>query len=548
MELALVLHAHLPWVRDPVHPASIEERWLFEALWESYLPLLEVLDRAAARGQRQVLALSLSPPLLAMLADAHLRAAFVDHVDAVESIAHAEIARAGAGLRADALRDHVARLRRARERFEVAGGDVARAFGDHHRAGTVELFTTAATHPLLPACTSAGHVAAQLSVARRALIAASGVEPLGLWLPECAYDPRLDGALSAAGVGWTVLDAHGVELARPRSPLGVHAPVMTPWGLAILAREPGAARRVWSRRDGYPGDPAYREHHRDLVDELSTEDLGRLAPPPGARSPIGLRPYRVTGAEAKEPYDPGAAAARVRAHASDFVAAASRTLAGAPRAAGAPPLLVAPYDAELFGHWWWEGPAFLDALLETLLHAGCPVRPTTPSERLARHPLAPVVEPAISTWGEGGHATVWAAADTAPMLRAIHVAERAVDGAFAELDGRGAAGGQGATGGACASAMRARDLAARELMLGAASDWAFLVRTGTNVGYARRRAAQHLARAGDLARRARAAVRGVPFDAEACHHLDLIEADGPPLAWFPRALLDAAWSTGATGT
>src|SRR5690606_39253284 len=195
-----------------------------------------------------------------------------------------------------------------------------------------------------------------------------GVAPAGLWLPECAYDPKLDAALAAGSVGWTVLDGHAIELGRPRSPLGVHAPVLAPAGFAVLGRDPGAARRVWSRQHGYPGDPAYREHHVDLVDELPPERLGALASPPGARSPVGLRPYRVTGPGAKEVYDPAAAAARVREHAGDFVDEARRSLEAAPRAGDAPPILVAPYDAELFGHRWWGGPAVRDAGLERLHH------------------------------------------------------------------------------------------------------------------------------------------------------------------------------------
>jgi len=246
----------------------------------------------------------------------------------------------------------------------------------------------------------------------------------------------------------------------------------------------------------------------------------------------------------KELYDPRAAAERIAAHARDFVEEAERALEGAPRAGDAPPLLVAPYDAELFGHWWWEGPAFLDQVLATL-HRHPTLQATTPAARLARHPMLPVVVPAISTWGEGGHVGVWAAEDTAPMLRSIHRAERAVDAAYAAYaaatTGPSAASGAGATSGPAAVARRARHLAARELMLGAASDWAFLVRTGTNVPYARQRAAEHLDRAVDLARRARA-----PHPDDALH-LAAIASEGPPLAWFPGDVLDAAWGLPAAG-
>lgn len=516
-------------MKDAAHPGSIEERWLFEALWESYLPLLGVLDRAADAGLQRVLTWSLSPTLLAMLGDARLRESFLDHLDALEDVAgHAS--RGATPARARAVAHHLARMRRSRARFLEADRDVAAAFGEHHRRGTIELSTTAATHMLLPASRSSGHVRAQLASGQAALERACGVTPAGMWLPECAYDPGLDAVLADLEVGYTVLDAHGVEHGIPRSPLGVAAPIVSPSGLAVFARDTTTARRVWSRREGYPGDPAYREFHRDVASELDDEALGKLSPPSALRTPVGIRPYRVTGRDEKEIYDPAAATARAAVHAVDFIRVVEETLTSMPRTAAAPPLLVAAYDAELFGHWWWEGPDFL----ERAIHAAA-VRPSlrlaTPTTRLDSYPFAVESQPAASTWGEGGYSNVWASGDTAPMLREVRRVERAVEAAFHACDGLP----QGDE--AVAIRLASRDAAARELMLAAASDWAFLIRTGTNVEYARRRAAAHIDRAMALCLVAR---RAAPGQADR----DLvaqIAREGPAESLAPRDILEWAW-------
>jgi len=532
MDLLLVLHAHLPWVKDATYPGSIEERWLFEALWESYLPLLGVLDRAATGGLRDVLTLSLSPTLLAMLGDARLQGSFLDHLDALEDVAR-HAAHGESPERVRAVAHHLARIRRSRARYLDADRDVAGAFGAHHRRGTIELITTAATHALLPAQASPAHVRAQIAAGLAALERACGVTPAGMWLPECAYDPRLDAVLVELAVGFTVLDAHGLSHGIPCSPLGSSAPIVSPSGLAIFPRDTATARRVWSRREGYPGDPAYREFHRDVASELDDDALGKLAPPTAMRTPVGIRPYRVTGpGDHKEPYDPSAASARAGVHALDFVSVVEATLSSAPRVAEAEPLLVAAYDAELFGHWWWEGPEFI----ERVIHAASArpsLRLATPSSRLASCPFAVASQPAASTWGEGGYFNVWASADTGPMLREVHRVERAVQAAFATCEGIDRR--------APSTSLRlaARDGAARELMLAAASDWAFLVRTGTNVDYARRRATEHARLALDLCRIARC---DTPRDGDR-RRVDRALADGPPEALASRDILEWSWAS-----
>ena len=489
--LALVLHAHLPYVRHPEHERPLEERWLHEALWESYLPLVELLDRLAVEGIGAALTLSISPPLAAMLADELLRARFGAHLEDLARLAShlAERGLVAAPLR-PALAFYQRRLAAVHAVWDRLHGDVLAAFRAHARAGRLELLTCTATHAYLPGLlASPASIRAQLRLGLRGFEAITGVRPRGLWLPECAYAPPLGPELAAAGVRFTILDAHGLALASPRPPCGVLAPVLAPSGVAFFARDPDAARDVWSRQAGYPGDPWYREFYRDVGFDLPADALLGQLGPDGTRLMTGLKLHRITGpGQHKEPYDPDAASARAREHARHFV----ETRAAALREAASwcpAPILVAPFDAELFGHWWFEGPTFLEHVLRALdasARAGG-VAATTLGGYLERFPEAAVAEPSASSWGEGGFGEVWAGPEAAQLWRHVHHAERRVREAVERLrHANGLAG-------------RALDQSIRELMLLEASDWAFMMRRGEMTQYAETRVRSHAHRAGRLA-------------------------------------------------
>jgi 1,4-alpha-glucan branching enzyme len=488
--VALVLHAHLPYVRHPEHARPIEERWLFEALWEAYLPLVDLLSRLARAGVRTGLTVSVSPPLAAMLADDLLRARFWDHLERLAGLAASESAR-----RRDdpsfgpVLAFYERRLAAVRDTWQRIGGDLVGALAAHAAEGRIELLTTTATHAYLPgllASRGAPSVRAQLRLGLRSFERLSGHRPRGLWLPECAYDPRFQGDLAAAGVRYTVLDAHGLTLAWWRPPLGVHAPVIAPSGVVFFARDPEASRDVWSRQAGYPGDPSYREFYRDLGFDLPAEHLQGETGPEGTRLMTGLKLHRITGpGPEKEPYHPGAAGDRAREHAAHFVAAREATLRSLPRCPPLSPLVVAPFDAELFGHWWFEGPLFLEHVLRALdasARAGG-VESTTLGGYLERFPDASLAEPAASSWGEGGFGEVWTGPEAARLWRHVHHTERLVVDATQQR--RGADGLAG----------RALDQAIRELLLLEASDWAFMLRRREMVEYAEGRVRAHVHRA-----------------------------------------------------
>ena len=232
--VAIVLHAHLPWVRSPEHPRSLEERWFYEALWESYLPLVDVFERLVNDGVAAPVTLSVSPPLAAMFADSLLRQRFVAHLDRLEALVAREVVRTRSWPDvARVVEFYGQRLRRVRATWTRIGGDVLGAFVRLERAGAIELLTTCATHAYLPALTPSS-VRRQIELGLRAFETLAGHRPRGLWLPECGYDPSISTEIVRANVAYTVLDAHGVELADPRPPAGIFEPILASFGAAFF--------------------------------------------------------------------------------------------------------------------------------------------------------------------------------------------------------------------------------------------------------------------------------------------------------------------------
>jgi len=280
---------------------------------------------------------------------------------------------------------------------------------------------------------------------------------------------------------------------QPRS--GIYAPCYTPAGPAAFARDRDSSRQVWSAAEGYPGDPAYREFYRDIGFERPLEHLW-----PGLKSPIrkftGIKYHRVTGRDGeKEHYDPGEAARLAEAHASHFLGARRQQL-NELRTLDFDPIIVAPFDAELFGHWWFEGPQFLEALIRKAAHVEQDLRLTsreeygrgdfqltTPTQFLGRHPTQQTVSPAASTWGENGHLGVWLDKTNSWIYPHLYSAAKRIT-KLARAH-RGIA--EGVTD-------RVLKQLARELLLAQSSDWAFLIRTGTAKHYATKRVTDHLLR------------------------------------------------------
>jgi len=517
--LALVLHAHLPFVRHPEHERFLEENWLFEAITETYLPLLRTFKAWQRDGVQGRVAVSLSPTLCAMLRDGLLQERYRRHLNGLIELAEKEIHRTQWQKPFDAVaRFYAERLQGTKAEYEGMGGDLVGAFGQLQEAGVVEIMTCAATHAVLPLLAADGaSLRAQVLVARDEYRGCFGREPRGIWLPECAYTEALEPVLREANLRWFVLESHGVLHARPRPRYGIFAPLFTAGGCAAFGRDVDSARQVWSRNEGYPGDARYRDFYRDIGFDLDLEYVQPYLPVEGIRGFTGLKYHRITGGgRAVEPYDREAAMAAAKEHAKHFVRARTGQFEKLGRILDRPAIVVSPYDAELFGHWWYEGPEFLDAVVREACAEGA-FEVITPGDYLEQHSVNQVCTPAATSWGEEGYLRVWLDERNAwiyPHLRAAQERMRAlVEGARtgAGSRGRGEAvdevcpeveGGAGRSRRAEDSGPyleRALRQAGRELLLAQASDWPFILRTGSSPEYARKRVTEHLLRFTNLA-------------------------------------------------
>ncbi len=458
---ALILHAHLPFVRHPEHEHFVEEEWLFEAITETYIPLLRVMRRLVDDLVPFKLTMSITPTLCAMLQDQLLCERYVRHLDLLIDLVARERKRNRKHPQLRELAEfYVGLFSETRRHFvDEWKCDLLSVFRELRQTGALEIIASAATHGLLPILQqqSARAARAQLLIGRDVYVELFGGEPAGFWLPECGYAPGLESILREANLRWFAVDAHGLLFGKPRPCRSIYAPCYTPAGPAAFARDPNASRQVWNAHEGYPGDPAYRDFYRDIGFDLPATQ-----------------------------------------HAIHFLEQCHQQIREIGEV-GFDPIIVAPFDAELFGHWWFEGPIFLEQFIRHAANEG-DFRLTSPSEYLAAHPTQQIVEPAASTWGENGHLAVWLDQSNAwiyPQLNAaaqmmIDLAKQtsAIVAQPHRLPGGRSAGG--------APALQLTDRVlkqlARELLLAQSSDWAFLIKTGTAREYATQRTIDHLAR------------------------------------------------------
>lgn len=523
-----MLHSHLPWVLHHGRwPHGTD--WLCEATLDSYLPLLEGLHGLASRRVPAPVTIGISPVLAAQLAHPDFAPVFEAFVaQRIEACAEARrtLPQNGEAHLLPLVDFWEARFRRLSTLFAAEDHDLPGAFAVLEDCGRLEIVTSAATHGFLPLLARDESIRLQLAVARTEHRRLFGREPAGVWLPECGYRPRggwgplpdapragmrpgIEEFLGEFGLRYFFTDAH---LARAGSALGGYADVplgaerfdadrhdagrhraeataRTPYrayrvaspggrgAAAVLVRDPRSSMQVWSRDQGYPGDESYLEFHK-------------------IRWPGGLKLWRVSwpGADlgAKQPYDPSAALARVSLHASHFVS----VLTGLADAAGRPAagVVTAPFDTELFGHWWFEGVDFLAAAYRDLEDQAS-LRPVTGSQHLAEHPPETTVQLVEGSWGAGGDGSMWLNDGTTWTWRRLWLLEerfwRAAP-AVVSLPG----------------AQPVLAQAARELLLTQASDWQFIISSGAVADYGERRFALHCDDAERLVGALETALRG----------------------------------------
>ncbi len=487
-EIALVLHAHLPYVRSE-KPGSLEEDWFFQALMECYLPLLQTLEEAASSSEQQPkVTIGLSPTLLSLLQDQDLKNRFPEwlkvRIDLLNEVPKSQ---------KNAAIHLQSRIKNQLEQWDSCNGDLIKRFSALQVSEVVDLLTCAATHGYLPLLREHPRsINGQLKTAVKEHHRLFGVHPLGIWLPECAYYEGLDNLLIDSGLRYAVLDGHGLLHATPRPRYGIYAPICSQNGVAFFGRDSEATLPVWSARAGYPGNPDYREFHKDFGWELPIERLQEI----GLKEPrpLGLKLHKVTSQntalEEKEIYEPEVAYIRVKENAKDYLQGRRAQLNNLDIQMGGKPLLVAPFDAELFGHWWFEGPSFLAELFRQAKKEE--ISFTRLRDVLTDSPQLQICEPCPSSWGKGGYHDYWLNESNAWIVPEWSKASATmIELCSTKKHGE--------------TETKLLTQAARQLLLSQSSDWSFILRAGTTTKLAKDRINLHLSRFWALIR----AVQGV---------------------------------------
>lgn len=515
----LLLHTHLPYViRHGKWPHGAE--WLFEAAAECYIPLLNECFDLRGEGIDPRITFSFSPVLLEQLGDEEFPALFEEYLQERITAAERDVRYFRERPEEHALIP-VARywMEWYRERLadftERYDRDLIGALRDLRDAGAIAVQTCGATHGYFPLLGYDESLHAQVQIAVDAHWRHFRYRPRGIWMPECAYRPGgwkrapvpsddfpegfhlgVEQAIAAGGMDYTVVDAHTVRAGEPvnwylsrflghdvsdpesdparRVPLSdprsvyetykIHSEVDPAYGsVSVFVRDVETALRVWSGTGGYPGHADYLEFHKKHHNS-------------------GHRYWRVTGRKTelgeKGWYDPSRIDELVREQAAEFVRLMETQLEAYRTLTGRRGVICLPFDTELFGHWWFEGPRFLGQVLRGISRSHILQSRTAPEERETRGAGLSVTIPE-SSWGEQGDHRVWLNEETAWTWPMIYEGERV----FLEL-------------------LRSRNPAdpmeerilkqmGRELLLLQASDWQFLMTTGTAHDYAVERFRDH---------------------------------------------------------
>ncbi len=490
---SLILHAHLPFVRHPEYPEFLEEDWLYEAITEVYLPLIFIFQSLHEAGVAPRLAMNVSPPLCEMLADKLLEERYTRHLENLIALAVKELDRntREATEFVEASRMYVdnltASLRLWNDRY---GRNLINAFRELQEEGVLEIITCGATHGFLPLISTHEARRAQIDVAVRNYKKHFGRQPRGIWLPECAYEPGIEDLLKDAGIEYFISDTHAILYGDPRPRYGVHSPVSCPNGTAVFARDLETASRYGAPR------PDIRE--RRFTASFTGISVGtsrsnisrrifmpRQPPPPWPQ----VLPHHRQGRSAADEgaVSPSLAREKAAEDASHFLGERIKQAHELRETfEGRPPLVVSPYDAELYGHWWYEGPQFIDFLFRKLHFDQDSIAAVTPGDFLDSGIPIQIQQPAASSWGENGYYKVWLNEKNSWMYPYQHDAERKMT----ELANRFSA----LTYEKGLPLVRILDQMARELLLAESSDWAFQIYQGTTVEYSSRRFRSHIHR------------------------------------------------------
>ena len=516
--LSFVLHAHLPFIHHPESDDYLEESWLYEAISETYIPLLQNFQKLVDEGVKFRITMTMTPPLLSMLDSKLLQNKYIKYLEQHIELAEKEIRRTTYDTRVNELsKYYFERYSNDLHWFkDIYNCNLISGFKKFQDLGVLEIITCGATHGYFPILyINEKTVRAQIAVGVQTYERYFGKKPRGIWLPECGYVPEADKYLREFGIDYAIVETHGVLYAKPTPIYGTLSPIVSPRGFTVFGRDLESSRQVWSSINGYPGDYNYREFYRDIGYEADYEYIKPYIAHNGVRVNTGIKYNRITGkTDNKDIYNIQWAKDSAERQAGHFLDSRTKQIENASSYMDKPPIVLCPYDAELYGHWWYEGPYWLYILFKKIYYDECNFELITPSEYMDKYPEIQECEPCRSSWGANGYSEVWLNPSNDYAHKHLHTAgDRMCEVAYAYKNCNEdlikmeeqiinlKASKKSVTSITSTKKyketklkVRALNQMARELLLAQSSDWLFIITNNTMVDYAHKRIKDHIGR------------------------------------------------------
>lgn len=431
--------------------------------------------------------MSITPPLLSMLDNKLLQRRYVKYLKQHIELCKKELIRTSNDKRLNELsKYYLDRYSNDLHIFkDVYNCNIIDGFKYFQDIGVLEIITCGATHGYFPILyVNEKTVKAQIAVGVQTYEKYFGRKPRGIWLPECGYVPEADKYLKEFGIEYIITESHGILYADPVPIYGTFAPIVSPEGVIAFGRDIETSRQVWSSINGYPGDFNYREFYRDIGYEADYDYIKPYIASNGARVDTGIKYYRITSkGDLKDYYNPRWAMDSAEKQAGHFLDCRTNQINELSEVMDTPPIVVCPYDAELYGHWWYEGPYWLYILFKKIYYDDCNFELITPGEYIDKYPNIQVCSPCRSSWGANGYSEVWLNPTNDYAHRHLHKAgDRMVELAHLFPNEKNKL------------KRNALNQCARELLLAQSSDWLFIITNGTMVDYAKKRIKDHIGR------------------------------------------------------
>ena len=516
--LSFVLHAHLPFIHHPESDNYLEETWLYEAISETYIPLLQNFKKLVEEGVDFKITMNITPPLLSMLDSKLLQKKYINYLEKHIELAEKEIKRTADNPKINELSKYYF-YRYSNDLYlfkKVYKCNLIAEFKKYQDLGVLEIIACGATHGYFPMLyVNEKTIRAQIAVGVQTYEKYFGKKPRGIWLPECGYVPEADKYLREFGLEYAIVETHGIVYANPTPIYGTFAPIVSPRGFTVFGRDLESSRQVWSSVNGYPGDYNYREFYRDIGYEADYEYIRPYIAYDGVRVNTGIKYNRITGqTDNKDIYNIQWAKDSAKQQAEHFLNSRNKQIEHVSKYMDKPPIILCPYDAELFGHWWYEGPYWLYILFKKIYSDECNFELITPSEYLDRYPETQECEPCRSSWGANGYSEVWINHSNDYAHKHLHTAgDRMCEIAY---EFRSSASELTSMENEIETLrmskkpvtkitstkkykqiklkVRALNQLARELLLAQSSDWLFIITNNTMVDYAHKRIKEHIGR------------------------------------------------------